>query len=342
MHGEVVIVGAGVAGLSCARELVAGGARVVVIDRGRGVGGRCATRRVDGQPVDHGVSFLHGSHPDFVRAMGEIEATKLEGWPRVREGNGRPCQTDAFRPGEARVAYEEGLSAFPKHLAQGLELRLGTNVVGLEHKRGSVMLSTESGDRIEARSLVLALATEQLTSLAAPLFPLNDAFDAAGRLLSQLASVPSLTVIAGYSRALPRPAFHVAYPESSRIIMLASHDSSKRPEAQWLVMVYQCHTGFSRKHLSEPREQWSGLVLEEASRVLGPWAGKPEWGQAHLWEYARVDRGNELSAPILVEIEGGARVGMAGEVFAPGGGIQAAWLSGRNLARRMLGKEAAS
>jgi len=342
MHGDVVILGAGVAGLSCARELVAGGARVVLVDRGRSVGGRCATRRVEGQPVDHGVCFLHGSHPDFVRAIREIDATLIDGWPRVREGNGRPCQSDAFRPEETRVAYEEGVNAFAKHLGRGLEVRLDTTVTGLEPKRGAVQLTTESGDRIEASTLVLALATEQLTALASPLFQLNDAFDAAGKLLGQLGSVPSLTVIAGYNRALQPPNFHIAYPETSRIIMLASHDSSKRPDAHALVMVYQCHTNWSRKHLAAPREQWSALVLEEASRVLGDWAGKPEWGQAHVWEYARVDRGNELSAPILIEIEGGARVGLAGEVFAPGGGIQAAWLSGRNLARRLLGKETAS
>ena len=53
-EADVVVVGAGVAGLQCARRLRDAGLQVVVLDKARGVGGRVATRRVDGQPVDHG------------------------------------------------------------------------------------------------------------------------------------------------------------------------------------------------------------------------------------------------------------------------------------------------
>ena len=41
---DVVIVGGGIAGLVAARELVASGLRVIVLEKGRGVGGRMATR----------------------------------------------------------------------------------------------------------------------------------------------------------------------------------------------------------------------------------------------------------------------------------------------------------
>ena len=46
---DVVVVGAGIAGLSCARELVRGGARVRIAERGRVVGGRLASKRFDGR-----------------------------------------------------------------------------------------------------------------------------------------------------------------------------------------------------------------------------------------------------------------------------------------------------
>ncbi|MFN9939342.1 MAG: FAD-dependent oxidoreductase, partial [bacterium] len=42
---DVVVVGAGVAGLACAGALRESGASVVVLEKSRGVGGRCATRR---------------------------------------------------------------------------------------------------------------------------------------------------------------------------------------------------------------------------------------------------------------------------------------------------------
>jgi phytoene dehydrogenase-like protein len=64
-----VIVGAGIAGLACARELASCGREAVVLERSRGVGGRCATRRVNGQPVDHG----HTSAGTSQLTLGQVE-----------------------------------------------------------------------------------------------------------------------------------------------------------------------------------------------------------------------------------------------------------------------------
>jgi len=57
----VIVIGAGVAGLACARELARRGVPVRVLERARGVGGRCATRHVDGQPIDEAMpgAFRH-------------------------------------------------------------------------------------------------------------------------------------------------------------------------------------------------------------------------------------------------------------------------------------------
>src|SRR5512139_3416646 len=125
---SVVVVGAGISGLACARELASAGRPVVVLERARGVGGRCATRRVEGQPVDFGVAFLHGRDPEFLAALERVPATRLDGWPVAISGAGRPCQPDAFSPGERRLAWAEGVSAFPKQLAAGLDVRLRTAV----------------------------------------------------------------------------------------------------------------------------------------------------------------------------------------------------------------------
>jgi predicted NAD/FAD-dependent oxidoreductase len=54
---EVLVIGAGLAGLSCACALREQSVDVRVLEKSRGVGGRCATRRIEGQPVDHGLAF---------------------------------------------------------------------------------------------------------------------------------------------------------------------------------------------------------------------------------------------------------------------------------------------
>ncbi|MBW2257728.1 MAG: FAD-dependent oxidoreductase, partial [Deltaproteobacteria bacterium] len=163
---ETLVLGAGIAGLSCAAELHAQGQTVGVLEKARGVGGRCATRRVDGQPVDHGPAFLHGNDPSFLEALARIEGVSvLEGWPYRIEGPGRPCHPDAFRPGERRLACAEGLTAWPEALARDLDVRLGTRVIQVEPIDGGVRLHLDGGDEATASTVVLTAPVEQTASL---------------------------------------------------------------------------------------------------------------------------------------------------------------------------------
>ena len=137
MEHDVLVVGAGVAGLACARALADAGRRVAVLERARGVGGRCATRRVDGQPVDHGVPFLHGGEPAFVAAVEAALGDDLgRGWPATVEGDGVPCRPAAFEAGSARWAPRAGVNAFPKALAAGLDVGCGVEVVAMHLLEG--------------------------------------------------------------------------------------------------------------------------------------------------------------------------------------------------------------
>lgn len=59
---DITVVGAGIAGLTCAQQLKSAGYSVVILEKSRGVGGRCATRQVQGQSdlkIDHGVRYLN-------------------------------------------------------------------------------------------------------------------------------------------------------------------------------------------------------------------------------------------------------------------------------------------
>ncbi len=105
------MIGAGLAGLSCARALDESGLDVQLLEKSRGVGGRCATRRIDGQPVDHGLAFYHGDDPEFLAALDSVEAEPARHWPRKVVGEGTPCQPRAFRAEHRRIAYASGVVA---------------------------------------------------------------------------------------------------------------------------------------------------------------------------------------------------------------------------------------
>ncbi len=65
MLHDILIIGAGLSGLKAAGDLHAAGRSVLLIDKGRGVGGRAATRRWDGARVDHGAQFFTARSDEF-------------------------------------------------------------------------------------------------------------------------------------------------------------------------------------------------------------------------------------------------------------------------------------
>lgn len=333
------MVGAGIAGLACARRAAELGMRPLVIERSRGVGGRCATRRVEGQAVDHGLPFLHGSHPEFLRALDAVPATALHGWPERVRGRGTACHPAALSPRDLKRAFADGLTAFPKHLGRGLDVRLETRVEALDLRGERPVLRLSGGDRLTAERVVLALACEQAAALLA-----GDAgaeVAAMARLLAMIGTVPCCTLLAGYPLEVEAPSWDVWYPEDSKIVQVLSHDSSKRAGPRFRVLVLQAHARWSRDRAEVPPASWAQELLAEAARLAGDWAGRPLWTQAHLWRHGRVDPDGELALPVSIPLGKGARLGLAGELFHPGGGAQAAYLSGRALADRLAGEEAA-
>jgi predicted NAD/FAD-dependent oxidoreductase len=331
---RVVVVGAGVAGLSCARALAEAGRQVLVLERARGVGGRCATRRLDGQSIDHGPVFLHGRDPEFLAALASVSATALSGWPAEVSGGGQPCQPEAFSPGERRLAFAEGVAAFPRHLATGLDVRLEAEVTAVEPDGDGLRLRMAGGEVHRAPSVALALAAEQSLALLEAMPAPSPEVASARALLGLSHDHPCLTLLALYPEDAPRPAWQVLYPESSRVVLLVAHDSSKRPSPARLALVLQARASWSRAHLEDPA--WPEALLEDAGRLLGPWAARPAASHPHRWLFARVDASAALAGPLLLAMPGGGRLGVCGDRFAPGGGVEAAWRSGRWMARRLL------
>lgn len=342
MDVEVVIVGAGVAGLTCAATLAAHGVHVVVVDKGRGVGGRCATRRVEGQPVDHGPAFFHGSDVSFLSALRDASPDRLDGWPVRVTGDGTPCDPGALRTDGFRLAFAEGASAFPKSLATGLDVRLRTRVVSLERGGGAIRAVCDDGSRFRAADVVLALPAGQAHELAQPLLGRGDHdLDAAGWLIEGLGSERCLTTIALYDRP-GGPPWDMCYPTDTASLQVVSHDSRKRRDPARTALVLQAGHAWSLAHWDEPPERVSAAMLADAGRVVGDWAASPQVVDTMRWRHARRGGADALTRPIVCGAPGRGRIGFAGECFAPGAGVEAAWRSGRELANRLVSERTVS
>jgi len=340
LEADVLVIGAGVSGLAAAAELARQGRKVVVLDRARGVGGRCATRTLHGQRVDYGVPFLHGSHPHF---LGAVEACStadrpchlLPGWPHTVDQPRLACQPAAFASNQRRLAIREGVSAFPKFLARSLDIRTEVTISLLHATPGGIDIEATDGRRFRAPRVVLALAAPQALRLLEPLSGRLETTDREWiNRMAAIQPVPCLAVVAGYDPDAPEPPFQAAYPIDTTILHSLIHDSAKRESPDWRVLVLQARPRYSLQHLERGESDWTADLVWEAGEVLGQWAAKPAWTWAHRWRWARLPAGDgPAMPPTWLRVDGGGELGLCGEAFSEGGGVEGAFLSGISLAR---------
>jgi glycine/D-amino acid oxidase-like deaminating enzyme len=98
-HAEVVVVGAGLAGLACAQRLTRRGVDVVVLEASDAVGGRVRTDTVNGFLCDRGFQLINPAYPEVQRTL-DLTALRLQPLPAaivVATGNGRRTLADPRR-----------------------------------------------------------------------------------------------------------------------------------------------------------------------------------------------------------------------------------------------------
>lgn len=130
---KVVVVGAGLSGLVAAAELTAAGADVTVLDKGRSVGGRLATRRIGEARLDHGAQFFTVRSPAFQRRVDDwVERGLVKVW------NNGFVDDD----GHPRYVGSNGMNSLAKDLATsvssaGAVIETSTLVFGLRPFSGT-------------------------------------------------------------------------------------------------------------------------------------------------------------------------------------------------------------
>jgi monoamine oxidase len=176
---DVIVIGAGAAGLSCARVLADAGQRVVVVEARDRIGGRLWTDRTGmSVPVERGPEFIHGetaSTWDLVREQGlkthfhaiEVSRTRPGGPWKKTDHSGLPPEYKNFR---VIGGYHQVLAP----LADQLSIRLTTVVRHVEHSPAGVVVHAEQQGRpvtYRARTAVVALPVAVLAAGAVEFSP---------------------------------------------------------------------------------------------------------------------------------------------------------------------------
>lgn len=153
------------AGLTAARHLVQHGHTVTLLDKGRGVGGRMATRRMtDATPparADHGIPYVTPQTPEFQAFLNQlVEQGAMRQWPPADPAN----PTNA--PGYAGT---EGMNAVAKYLTEGLTIHTSETVVRIGTRSSTRatgwQVETESGNLYRPDNLLITIPAPQALSL---------------------------------------------------------------------------------------------------------------------------------------------------------------------------------
>ncbi|MBU2667882.1 FAD-dependent oxidoreductase [Actinoplanes bogorensis] len=295
---DVVVVGAGIAGLSCARALTEGGARVRVVERGRVVGGRLASKRFEGRYADIGAAYFVADDPAFTAQVTSWES----------RGLARPW-TDTFRvhpggessTGPMRWAASGGLRSLAVDLAQGLDVRLETPLAEVPE---------------DADAVVLAMPGPQAVRLGPP-----PAIVAAAEAQ---AWQPVIAAVLTYpARAWDE--FHGAFVNDHSVLATICDDGDRRGDGA-PVLVAHSTPALAAQHLDDPGA--AGPILAGAVGELFGLAEQPQV-HVHRWTYAQP---GSADAPYAVD----GRVWLCGDAFGRPR-VQTAWLSGRAVAQALLG-----
>ncbi|MCJ2543013.1 FAD-dependent oxidoreductase [Synechococcus bigranulatus str. 'Rupite'] len=341
---DVIVIGAGVAGLVCARQLLRAGLQVLVLEKSAGLGGRMATRRVEhaGQtvPVDHGAQYLTADSDGLNRWVKELLSLGLlTEWTRslhLLDADGlHPEDPNDEKP---RYICPQGMSALAKHMATPLQVHRQTRVVSLKPLEKAWQISTDNGCVYQAASLVVAIPAPQMLPL------LEEALPSTSNLLSLLGYAEYLSciaVLAGYGEGIPLPDWKGIKCLGDPLMVWLGLDSSKRSESMPPVIVVHGGPEWSSLYLEatpSELEQAGRDLLAHAAKRVQPELATPEWMQVHRWRYSLpvetmglASLGTRVSASDAV----GLPLVCAGD-WCAGGRIEGAWLSGQDAAQKLL------
>jgi predicted NAD/FAD-dependent oxidoreductase len=305
----VAIIGAGIAGLACARRLAAAGLAPVLFDKGRGPGGRVATRRAEGFQFDHGAQYVTAHGAGFAAVLSDLAATGAAGvWD---DGSGR-----------GHIVGTPGMSAIAGALGAGLRVHQDAHVTALTPAEGGWTLRIGDRDHPAAR-VVVTVPAPQVAALLGPAHPLVAA-------LAPVRMDPCLTLMAA-TRA-PAPVLSRRDPEDA-LAWIAQDGSKPGRPGGVVTWVAQAGPAFSAAHLERPPEDIAALMLPLLCDRLGLAADRMDFAAAHRWRYARVSR--PLGAPFLRSPD--ATLYLGGD-WCLGPRVEAAWTSGTALADDLLAR----
>jgi predicted NAD/FAD-dependent oxidoreductase len=314
MSQHIAVIGAGVAGLACARRLMDAGAAVAVFEKSRGLGGRCATRRVDNLAFDHGAQYATARTDAFRDYLAAAEAAgQAARWTAAEDLRG---------DGYARYVGVPGMSALVTGLAAGIDVRTKTEVTSLLRTATGWALGLNTGDAEGAyAAVVLALPAPQALTLVPKHHFAPD--------LAKVSFAPCWSGLVAFAEPIDAPDL---IDRNGPIFWAARDETKPGRDAVADCWVLHANAEWSRKNLEERPEDIAPALGDAFATARGGALPETVHMSAHRWRYALVEQ--PLGQDYLWDEE--SRLGLCGD-WCLGPRIEEAFTSGDGLGARIAG-----
>jgi predicted NAD/FAD-dependent oxidoreductase len=320
---KIAVVGAGIAGLSAARELVRRGADVTVFDKGRVPGGRVSTRYHDRFQFDHGAPYFTAADPRF-RAVVEaaVQEQAADHWyfDATTIGPAGPSTTSVA----GSYVGIPSMASFPQFLARDISVVSSSRIVAAERSGGSWHLQADNGGGAAGYDVaIVAIPPAQAARL------LQDAPQMA-EIAANVEMRPCWTVMTAFEKTVPFE-WHVAGADADGIEkMICNRRKPGRPETAetWVI---HATPEWTSSHLEETPEIVTGALLKACETAIGAPLPAVLFRTAHRWRYARPE--NPLGEGFLWDERN--RIGACGD-WCRGDDVESAFVSGLELARAVM------
>lgn len=316
---RIAIVGAGIAGLACARALHDAGHELRVFEKSRGVGGRMATRRTDQGTFDHGAQYFTARDPLFQRVVDRWHVAGIVAPYAGRIVSLRSTSATPLSHEELRYVATPGMTAPCRALAEGVDVLFECTVTAVTPGDEGWRVSWDEGGESGFDAVVLAVPAVQA-------LPLCSAIPALGTRVSQGHHAPCWAVMVRYEQPLPLQ-FDAAFVLDA-VVGWAMRDASRPGRVAGERWVLHATADWSGTHLEADAAAVAPDVVEAFHAAAGISAKVVEM-RAHRWRYA-LSPG--LKSGCLWNAE--RRIGACGDWCADGR-IEGAYLSGLALAAEL-------
>ena len=353
---SIGIIGAGIAGLSCAKTLEQAGYHVEIFDKGRNLSGRMATRRNNLSEFDHGAQYFTVKNPDFRQEVDrwigadvaklwspkmavldnlkekEISAktNQFSSWINTGIGKLKSLKTSIFSTSNTGTSVERFVGV-PKmttpatFISRGLSVKKETTIE-------SIFIRPQSYPRWSLKSKEIGLIEGNFNIIIAaiPAPQAAELFKEISPKLTEISQSVKMTgswaVMLNFEEKVNLN-FDSAFINGGPLRWIA-RNNSKPERGVTEAWVLHATSEWSESRLDISREEATELLINEFVALGG---SLPKQSQAHLWRYA------EAAQPLHTTFAWDAEnnLGICSD-WLNSGRVEGAWLSGKRLAEFII------